>query len=125
MFTTAFLRKCVQHITNANHSHFDFITGALATFCWIRAEQIRIAAKSTRPPDSRREALRSAGARAATRPCYQWLLCLPIFGAVRTLSTMVTARMATTAPSETSTGILMMSIIIIFTPMKASTTARP
>ena len=31
---------------------------------------------------------------------------LPIFGAVRTLSTMVTARMATTTPRDTITGIL-------------------
>ncbi len=31
---------------------------------------------------------------------------LPILGAVRTLSTMVTARMATTTPRDTITGIL-------------------
>lgn len=46
-------------------------------------------------------------------------------GAVLTLSTMVTARIATTTPSDTRTGILMTSMSSILVPMKARITARP
>ena len=46
-------------------------------------------------------------------------------GAVRKLSHIVPARMATTTPSETATGILKTSISIILVPMKTRITARP
>ena len=46
-------------------------------------------------------------------------------GAVRRLSHIVIARMATTTPSETATGILKTSMSIILVPMKTRITARP
>lgn len=46
-------------------------------------------------------------------------------GAVLRLQTIVMARIATTTPSDSSTGILITSISIILAPMNTSTTARP
>ena len=48
-----------------------------------------------------------------------------IFGAVLRLHTIVTARIAITTPSDSSTGILMTSISSILVPMNTSTTASP
>jgi 3-hydroxybutyrate dehydrogenase len=49
----------------------------------------------------------------------------PGLGAVLALQTIVIARMPSTTPSDTATGILKMSISIILVPMKTRITARP
>ena len=48
-----------------------------------------------------------------------------VLGAVLALQTIVMARMPSTTPSDTATGILKMSISIILVPMKTRITARP
>lgn len=48
-----------------------------------------------------------------------------VLGAVLALQSMVMARMPSTTPSDTATGILKMSISIILVPMKTRITARP
>lgn len=51
-------------------------------------------------------ALLATEAAGETRWCQPAVLLAPIFGAVFTLQTMVTARMPITTPSDTITGIL-------------------
>ena len=48
-----------------------------------------------------------------------------VLGAVLALQSMVMARMPSTTPNDTATGILKMSISIILVPMKTRITARP
>jgi hypothetical protein len=50
---------------------------------------------------------------------------IQVLGAVLALQIMVMARMPSTTPSDTATGILKMSISIILVPMNTRITARP